>query len=339
MGLQAHEAGEMVAWLHSSAVARLPPAAAVESALRDGAPDAATAPPHPAVLSAAGGRLLPSVPTLLAAWSALKSRPLYRGLMEALQHTLSHARMAHAAAEPRPEAAATATTTAAAATTTAAAVAAAAAAAAAAATTGGGADEARRQGRVKAAAALLHAAQPLAEAAATCGDFVDAAREQCALLDRPLPQEPQPEEPQDAHAHAHAHAYAYTDTPEPLGLLSEAAGLSGLPDSCEAFERAEHASLRRAHEEVCASELGTRVRDWRRAMCALHAALAPHTAHLDALRTQLRWCVVHLQRLAEQLRRADGELLGAATSGGVSGDSYESAVYGRISNDGLMSTR
>ena len=129
------------------------------------------------------------------------------------------------------------------------------------------------------------------------------------------------------------------EPPEPLGVLGEAVGASGLPDSFEAFERAEHSFFRRAHEDVCASELGTRVRDWRRAMCALHAALAPHTAHLDALRTQLRWCVVHLQRLAEQLRRADGELLGAATSGSVSGETYESAVYGRISNDGLMSTR
>ena len=302
----------MVAWLHSSAAARLPPAAAVESALRGGAPDAAVAPPHPAVLSAVGGRLLPSVAALLAAWGALKSRPLYRGLMEALEHALSHARTAHAAAEARPE---TATT-------------------AAAAAAAGEAKEARRRGRVEAAAALLRAAQPLADAAATCGEFVDAAREQCALLDSPLPEAegPQSEEPeQDAHAHA--------ERPEPLGVLGEAVGASGLPDSYEAFERAEHSSLRRAHEEICASELGTRVRDWRRAMCALHAALAPHTAHLDALRTQLRWCVVHLQRLAEQLRRADGELLGAATSGSVSGETYESAVYGRISNDGLMSTR
>ena len=318
----------MVAWLHSSAAARLPPAAAVESALRGGAPDAAVAPPHPAVLSAVGGRLLPSVAALLAAWGALKSRPLYRDLMEALEHALSHARTAHAAAEARPE---TATTAAAAAAATAAVAAAVAAAAAAAA---GEAKEARRRGRVEAAAALLRAAQPLADAAATCGEFVDAAREQCALLDSPLPEAegPQSEEPeQDAHAHA--------ERPEPLGVLGEAVGASGLPDSYEAFERAEHSSLRRAHEEICASELGTRVRDWRRAMCALHAALAPHTAHLDALRTQLRWCVVHLQRLAEQLRRADGELLGAATSGSVSGETYESAVYGRISNDGLMSTR
>ena len=315
----------MVAWLHSSAAARLPPAAAVESTLRDSAPDAATAPPHPAVLSAAGGRLLPSVPALLAAWAALKSRPLYRGLMEALEHALSHARTAHAAAEVKPEAA-TIATAAAATAAVAAAVAAAAAAAA------DGAKETRRRGRVEAAAALLRAAQPLTEAAATCGEFVDAAREQCALLDSPLPEGPPPEEPeQDAHAHA--------EPPEPLGVLGEAVGASGLPDSFEAFERAEHSFFRRAHEDICASELGTRVRDWRRAMCALHAALAPHTAHLDALRTQLRWCVVHLQRLAEQLRRADGELLGAATSGGVSGDSYESAVYGRISNDGLMSTR
>ena len=320
----------MVAWLHSSAAARLPLAAAVESALRGGAPDAAVAPPHPAVLSAVGGRLLPSVAALLAAWGALKSRPLYRDLMEALEHALSHARTAHAAAEARPE---TATTAAAAAAATAAVAAAVAAAAAAAA---GEAKEARRRGRVEAAAALLRAAQPLADAAATCGEFVDAAREQCALLDSPLPEAeaegPQSEEPeQDAHAHA--------ERPEPLGVLGEAVGASGLPDSYEAFERAEHSSLRRAHEEICASELGTRVRDWRRAMCALHAALAPHTAHLDALRTQLRWCVVHLQRLAEQLRRADGELLGAATSGSVSGETYESAVYGRISNDGLMSTR
>jgi hypothetical protein len=324
---QAHEAGEMVAWLHSSAAARLPPAAAVGSALRDGAPDAATAPPHPAVLEAAGGRLLPGVPALLAAWAALKSRRLYRGLMEALEHALSHARTAHAGAEVRPE---TATTAAAA---TAAAAAAAAATAAAIAAAASDAKEARRRGRVEAAAALLRATQPLAEAAATCGEFVDAAREQCALLDSPLPEErPQPEEPeQDAHAHV--------EPPEPLGVLGEAVGASGLPDSYEAFERAEHSSLRRAHEEICASELGTRVRDWRRAMCALHAALAPHALHLDALRTQLRWCVVHLQRLAEQLRRADGELLGAATSGSVSGETYESAVYGRISNDGLMSTR
>ena len=107
----------MVAWLHSSAAARLPPAAAVESALRSGAPDAAVAPPHPAVLSAVGGRQLPSVAALLAAWGALKSRPLYRGLMEALEHALSHARTAHAAAEARPE---TATTAAAAAAATAA---------------------------------------------------------------------------------------------------------------------------------------------------------------------------------------------------------------------------
>ena len=319
----------MVAWLHSSAAARLPPAAAVESTLRDSAPDAATAPPHPAVLSAAGGRLLPSVPALLAAWAALKSRPLYRGLMEALEHALSHARTAHAAAEVKPEAATTATATAA----TAAVAAAVAAAAAAAAD---GAKEARRRGRVEAAAALLRAAQPLTEAAATCGEFVDAAREQCALLDSPaLPEAEQDAQPEEAEQDAHAHA----ERPEPLGVLAEAVGASGLPDSYEAFERAEHSSLRRAHEEICASELGTRVRDWRRAMCALHAALAPHTAHLDALRTQLRWCVVHLQRLAEQLRRADGELLGAATSGSVSGETYESAVYGRISNDGLMSTR
>ena len=321
----------MVAWLHSSAAARLPPAAAVESALRSGAPDAAVAPPHPAVLSAVGGRLLPSVAALLAAWGALKSRPLYRGLMEALEHALSHARTAHAAAEARP---ATATTAAAAAATATAAVAAAVAAAAAAAA--GEAKEARRRGRVEAAAALLRAAQPLADAAATCGEFVDAAREQCALLDSPaLPEAEQDAQPEEAEQDAHAHA----ERPEPLGVLAEAVGASGLPDSYEAFERAEHSSLRRAHEEICASELGTRVRDWRRAMCALHAALAPHTAHLDALRTQLRWCVVHLQRLAEQLRRADGELLGAATSGSVSGETYESAVYGRISNDGLMSTR
>ena len=316
----------MVAWLHSSAAARLSPSAAVEAALRDGGSDAAMAPPHPAVLAAAGGRLLPSVPALLTAWGALKSRPPYRGLMEALEHALSHARTAHAAAEARPEAA----------TTAAAAAAAVVAAAAAAAAAADEAKEARRRGRVEAAAALLRAAQPLLEAAATCGEFVDAAREQCALLDSPLPEGPQPEGPQPEGGEQGAPAHA--EPPEPLGVLGEAVGASGLPDSYEAFERAEHSSLRRAHEELCAAELGARAREWRRAMCALHAALAPHTARLDALRTQLRWCVVHLQRLAEQLRRADAELLGAAATGSVSGEIYESAVYGRISNDGLMTS-
>ena len=114
--------------------------------------------------------------------------------------------------------------------------------------------------------------------------------------------------------------------------------MGGLPDSCFEFERAEHASLHRAHEEVCAAELGTRVREWRQAMCSLHSALAPHTAHLDALRAQLRWNVVHLQRLAEQLRRADTEPRPAQSSG-ISGASYESALYGKIPNDGLMSSR
>jgi len=333
---QAHEAGEMVAWLHSSAAARLSPTAAVEMVLRDGGSDAATAPPHPAVLAAAGGRLLPSAPALLAAWGVLKSRPPYRGLMAALEHALSHARTAHAAAEARPEAA----------TTTAAAAAAAAVAAAAAAAAADEAKEARRRGRVDAAAALLRAAQPLVEAAATCGEFVDAAREQCALLDSPLPEGHQPEGPQAEGPQAEGPqaeggeqgAPAHAEPPEPLGVLGEAVGASGLPDSYEAFERAEHSSLRRAHEELCAAELGARVREWRRAMCALHAALAPHTARLDALRTQLRWCVVHLQRLAEQLRRADAEQPGAAGTGSVSGEIYESAVYGRISNDGLMTS-
>ena len=170
----------------------------------------------------------------------------------------------------------------------------------------------------------------------TCGEFVDAAREQCALLDSPLPEGPLPEGPQAEGGEQGAPAHA--EPPEPLGVLGEAVGASGLPDSYEAFERAEHSSLRRAHEELCAAELGARAREWRRAMCALHAALAPHTARLDALRTQLRWCVVHLQRLAEQLRRADAELLGAAATGSVSGEIYESAVYGRISNDGLMTS-
>ena len=71
--------------------------------------------------------------------------------------------------------------------------------------------------------------------------------------------------------------------------------------------------------------------------CALHDALRPHAEPLEALRAQLRWCVVHLQALAEQLRRTDEPEPPPAAGLGDAG--YESTVYGRVENDWVMASR
>ena len=373
---QLHEAAETAAWLYNSAVARLPSAAELQQALAavqtalvtagaaDVASSANAAPTvatngggdgssGAALLEAAGGARLPSVGGLLEAWRDLKRQHHYRRILELLQEALPHARAA-----PKPDdgddngagsgAAATAASMAA---SMAASVTGEATVPAAVPGGGGAAVAAERlRRRTEAAAALLIAVKPLEAAAVACGDFVDVSRFECSRLDE-APQPGRPQTPQAEQQQQQQPATAQDEpvppvamaaAAEPLSMLGEAASAGGFPDSCHAYERAEHACLRETHRQLSAAEAAERVRGVRRAMCEVEAAMAPHVAPLEAVRAQLRWCVHHLQRLAEQLRRPDepqADAAAAASAGGPTGATYESALYGQLEDDGVMSSK
>ena len=115
----------------------------------------------------------------------------------------------------------------------------------------------------------------------------------------------------------------------PLCAEADASSL-GLPESAEAWERAQHRFLTHVRRSSRGGFAERRAREHaRRWSCTLRAALAEHEAGAEEAREHLEWVLLHLQRLEERMSRPEPP--NAQRAEGP--PAHTSALYGNMGQD------